>query len=198
LSGSLSFGLRFVLSSGGSGYSSLSRALSSSLSSSGSGPSSSSFLDCRSFGGAVVVTGIGRTASLLFEHATVEVGLLAANLDVDHACTALRRGDFDFALGLALQRDFAGRSRALLAAVRTAQERQELHLGVVADHVIRAGDPNPGFIELRQQPLDGYFQYLGKLANSHIRHIRPPDPLLISTPLKPVAPRCRTSAYAPP
>ncbi len=44
----------------------------------------------------------------------------------------------------------------------------------------------------------GTSQYLGKLANSHIRHIRPPDPLLVTTPLKPVAPRCRTSAYAPP
>jgi hypothetical protein len=50
------------------------------------------------------------------------------------------------------------------------QERQQLHLGVVADSVVGAGNANASFVELRQQTLDGYFQYLGKLANCHIRH----------------------------
>src|ERR1041384_527638 len=52
----------------------------------------------------------------------------------------------------------------------TPQERQQLHLGVVADGVVGAGNANAGFVELRQQTLDGYFQYLGKLANCDIRH----------------------------
>ena len=64
------------------------------------------------------------------------------------------------------------------APMGTPQERQQFHLRVVADRVIRAGHLNAGLIELRQQALDGYFQYLGKLANSHIRHERPPAPLI--------------------
>ena len=42
------------------------------------------------------------SARLLFEHAAIQVRLLAADLDVDHARTALRRGDLDLALRLAL------------------------------------------------------------------------------------------------
>ncbi len=138
------------------------------------------------------------TAGLLFEHAAIEVRLLGTDFDVDHARTALRRGDFDFALGFALERDLARRRRVLVTPMRTPQERQQFHLGVIADRRIRAGHLNSGFIKLRQQALDGHFQYLGKLANSHIRHRTPSSPA-ITTPLKLVAPpRNRTSAYVQP
>ena len=69
--------------------------------------------------GRISVTDVWRRVRLLFEHGAVHIRLLAANLDVDHARTALRRGDFDFALGLALQGDLARRSRFLRAPVRT-------------------------------------------------------------------------------
>ena len=52
---------------------------------------------------------------------------------------------------------------------------------------------NAGFVELREQALDRYLQYLGKLANCHIRHKGPP-----LGPLRLAAERIRTSAYAPP
>ena len=135
--------------------------------------------------------------ALGFQRGAIEIRLLATYLDVHHARTPLRRGDFDFALRLALECDLGRRGRTFRAPMRAPQERQQFHFRVVADQVIRAGHLNSGFIELRQQALDRYFQYLGKLANSHIRHTRPPAQL-ITTPLKLVDSRSRTSAYAPP
>jgi len=64
-------------------------------------------------------------SSLLFQHITLDVGLLLANFDVHRTSTSLRAGQLELALRLALERDFAGRSIAVLAtSVGATQMRQ--------------------------------------------------------------------------
>ena len=125
---------------------------------------------------------------LFLDHRTVEVRLLATHLDRDRAGPALRRGELDLLLRLALQRDLARSRGILLATVRAAQVRQEVHLGFVADDVVRAADPDAGLAELHEQLLDRNLQDLGELRDRHFCHvIRPP-----LTPAGPV----RTNACA--
>ena len=88
-----------------------------------------------------------RGAVLLLEHVALDVGALDAHFDADGARAALRAGQLQFALRLALERDArrrrAGRGRA--AAVAAAQVRQQLELGVLADQVIGAGHAMPAW-----------------------------------------------------
>src|SRR5207253_6852909 len=75
----------------------------------------------------------------LFQHVALDVGTLAAHLDVDGAGAPLGARQLQLALGLALERDAARRAVAVrLAPVAAAQVRQQLELGVVADARIGA------------------------------------------------------------
>jgi hypothetical protein len=58
----------------------------------------------------------------------------------------------------------------IVVAVAAAQMRQQLVLGILADHVLSAVDFDPGLIELLQQPVDGYLQHLGELGYGYICH----------------------------
>jgi hypothetical protein len=55
------------------------------------------------------------------------------------------------------------RGGVLALAVGAAQVREQLELGVLADRVLRATDGDPRLLELREQPVDGYLQDVGKL-----------------------------------
>ena len=111
-------------------------------------------------------------ARLLLEHVALDVGALAAHLDVDGARAALVAGELQLALRLALERDLARRAhrRRVVAAVAAAQVRQQLELRFLADHVLGLDDLDAGLIELREQPVDRHLQHLGKLGNRYFSH----------------------------
>jgi hypothetical protein len=54
--------------------------------------------------------------------------------------------------------------------VGTAQVREQLQLGLVADHRVRAADLDAGLVELRQQPVDRNLEHLRELADRNFRH----------------------------
>ena len=111
-------------------------------------------------------------ARLILEHLALDVGALAAHLDIDGARAALRARELQLRLRLAAQRDLARRGVGLrvVAAVAAAQMRQQLVLRILADHVLGAVDLDPGLIELLQQPIDRYLQHLGELRDRYICH----------------------------
>jgi hypothetical protein len=47
---------------------------------------------------------------------------------------------------------------------------EELMLRVFADHVLGAIHLDTGLIELLQQPIYGYFEYLSELSDGYICH----------------------------
>ena len=111
---------------------------------------------------------------LILEHLALDVGALAAHLDVDRAGAALRARELQLRLRLAPQGDLAGRGIGLrvVAAVAAAQMREQLVLRILADHVLGAVDLDPGLIELLQQPVDRHLQNLGELRDRYICHAR--------------------------
>ena len=109
-------------------------------------------------------------ASLLLQHIALDVSALLAHLDVDRARTPLVGALTQLALRLALERDLARRGAFTLAAVTTAQEGQQLELGVVADPGVRTAHGNPRLFELHQKPLDRHFQNFGKLCDCDVGH----------------------------
>ena len=77
---------------------------------------------------------LGLAGTLVFDGVPLDVSLLGTHLDVDGAGLAQRGAHLDFALYLAVQGDLAWRLGCVFAlAMRTAQERQQLHLGVVVN-----------------------------------------------------------------
>ncbi len=111
-------------------------------------------------------------ARLIFEHLALDVGALAAHLDVDGARAALRARELQFRLRFAPQGDLA-RSRVglhVVVAVAAPQVRQQLVLRILADHVLGALDPDSRLIELLQQPIDRHFQHLGELGDGNVCH----------------------------
>ena len=109
---------------------------------------------------------------LILENLALDIGALAAHLDIHGPCAALGTCQLEFGLGLASQRDLARRGVGLhvIAPVAAAQMRQQLMLGVLADHVFRTVHPDAGLIELLQQPIDRNFQHLGELRDGYICH----------------------------
>jgi hypothetical protein len=107
---------------------------------------------------------------LLLQHISLDVRALHAHFHVHGACTALRARELDLALLLALQRDFARRAALFFAAMTPPQMSKELELRFIAYSSFGAGDLDAGLIELHEQPIDRYFQDLGKLRNSYIGH----------------------------
>jgi hypothetical protein len=81
-------------------------------------------------------------------------------------------------LRLAPQRYLSRRRIGLhvIAAVTTAQMREQLVLRILADHVFRAIDPNAGLIELLKQPIHRHLEYLGELRDGYICHTAAPKP----------------------
>src|SRR5690606_12339031 len=63
---------------------------------------------------------------LLLEHVPLDIGALAAHLDVDRARPALAARELQLALGFALQCDAPRRRGRILPAVRASQVRQQL------------------------------------------------------------------------
>ena len=55
-------------------------------------------------------------------------------------------------------------------AVASAQMSQQFVLRILADHVLRAIDFDPGLIELLKQPIDRDLQNLGELSDGNICH----------------------------
>jgi hypothetical protein len=109
---------------------------------------------------------------LILEHFALHVGAFAAHLDIDRTRAPLRTGELELRLRFAPQGDLA-RSRIALRFIMTvaaAQMRQELVLGILADHVFRAVDFDAGLIELLQQPIDRYLQHLSELSDGYICH----------------------------
>ena len=80
-------------------------------------------------------------------------------------------GELQLALRLALERDAAGRRAFAAAAVAATQVRQQLELGVLADHVLRTGDGDAGLIELCDQAVHRHLQYVGELSNGYVSHM---------------------------
>ena len=120
-------------------------------------------------------------ARLVLEHFALHIGALAAHLDVDRAGAPLGARQLQLRLGFAPQRDLAGRGIGLDvgAAMTAAQMRQQFMLRLLADHVLRAVDLDPGLIELLEQPVDRYLQHLGELCDGDICHIAAPRPSLL-------------------
>ncbi len=110
-------------------------------------------------------------AGLLLEDVAFDVGALLTHLDVDRARPALVAAELELARRLAVQRDLARRGLArILAAVRLAKMRQQLELRVLADDVVGAADLDAGFVELNQQAIDRYLEYLREIRDGHFRH----------------------------
>src|SRR5688572_15163102 len=141
---------------------------------------------------ALLVERLLGDARLLLEHVALDIGALAADLDVDHARLPERRRDLDLALGLAAQRDLAWGAAVLGLAVRLAQVRQELVLRILADAVLGAERPDAGFLELRQQLVDRNLEDLGELLDCDVGHLLLPPPGLRPDP------HSRTGARAQP
>ena len=120
-------------------------------------------------------------ARLILEDLALDVGALAAHLDIHRSGAALRARELEFGLRLAAQRDLARRRVGLgvVAPVAAAQVREQLVLGILADHVIRAADPDPGLIELLKKPVDRHLQHLGELRDGYICHAAAPKPWLL-------------------
>ena len=120
-------------------------------------------------------------ARLILEDLALDVGALAAHLDIHRSCAALRARELEFRLRLAAQRDLARRRVRLgvIAPVAAAQVREQLVLGILADHVIRTADPDAGLIELLKQPVDRHLQHLGELRDGYICHAAAPKPWLL-------------------
>ena len=118
---------------------------------------------------------------LIGENFALDVGLLAADLDIDCARPALRAGELQFGLGFAPERDLAGSGVGLdlVATVAAAQMREQIVLGVLADHVLGAVDLDAGLVELLEQPVHGDFQHLGELSDCYICHTAAPKPSLL-------------------
>jgi hypothetical protein len=95
-------------------------------------------------------------ALLFLEHGAVQVGFLRRTSTLT-VRAALLRGELDFLLRLALQRDLA-RRRVLDAAVRAAQVREQLHLRVVADDVIALPTLMPASSSCVEQRSTGTFR----------------------------------------
>ena len=109
---------------------------------------------------------------LILEHFALDVGALAAHLDIHRARAALGARELQLGLRFAAQRDFARRGVALgfVMTVAAAQMRQQLVLGIFADHVFGAVDFDAGLIELLQQPIDRNLQHLRELSDGYICH----------------------------
>ena len=128
--------------------------------------------------------------SLLFEHIALDVGLLLANFDVHRTSTTLRAGQLELALRLALERDLAGRSIAVVAtAVAATQMSQQFELRIIADAIVGSVHFDACLIELHEQPIDRHLQDFGKLGNCYFCH-RLFNPPCLTGPL-------RTSGHAP-
>ena len=141
---------------------------------------------------ALLVDRLLCNARLLLEHVALDVGALAPDFDADGARLAERRGDLDFALRLAAQRDLARRTAFLGLAVRLAQVGQELVLRILADAVLGAERRDAGLLELRQQLVDRNLQDLGELLDRDVGHLSLP-----LSGLRP-DPHSRTGARAQP
>ena len=124
---------------------------------------------------ALLVGGALRLLVLLFENVALDVGFLVANFDVHRARATLRARLLELALRLARQRDLARRGGAgglagLGGAMRAAQVREQLELGLVADQRLGACDLDSRGLELHEQPVDRNLQDFGKLCNGDIGH----------------------------
>src|SRR6202030_4539166 len=87
---------------------------------------------------AAVVDLVLLGARLLLQHVALDVGALAAHLDIEGARAPLHAGELQLALGLAPEGDLARRAVAIgVAAVAAAQVREQLEFGVVADARVR-------------------------------------------------------------
>ncbi len=129
-------------------------------------------------------------ACLLLEHVALDVRALLPDLDVDGARAPLAAREPELALRLAAQRDARGRGVVgVLAPVRTAQVRQQLELGVLADDVVGAGDLDAGLVELVDEAINRDLEGLGEFRDFYLRHG--------ASSLKPAA-RSRTSGPEPP
>ena len=117
-------------------------------------------------------------ARLILEHLALDVGALAAHLDIHGARAALRARELQLRLRFAAQGDLARRGIdvPVIAAVAAPQMGEQLMLRILADHVLRAVDLDPRLIELLQQPIDRYFQDLGELRDRYICHTAAPKP----------------------
>src|SRR5450631_2373417 len=111
-------------------------------------------------------------ARLILKDFALHVGALAAHLDIHRSRTALRACEFQLRLRFAAQRNLARRCIALglVVTVTAAQVRQQLMLGVFADHVFSAVDFDAGLIQLLQQPIDRNLQHLSELSDGYICH----------------------------
>src|SRR6186713_2577573 len=116
-----------------------------------------------------------RLLVLLFENVALDIGFLVANFDVHRACAPLRARLLELALRFACERDLARRGgtgglAGLGGAVRAAQMREQLELGLVADQRLGAGDLDSRRLELHEQPVDRNLQDFSKLCNGDIGH----------------------------
>jgi hypothetical protein len=83
-----------------------------------------------------------------------------------------------------------GAAASLLGApVRATQVRQQLELGLVADAVVGALDPDAGLVELREQLVDRDLQDLGELGDGDFTFRHPGRPLRPARRLEPVLAR---------
>jgi hypothetical protein len=130
---------------------------------------------------------------LLLEHIALDVRTLAPHLDIHRTRAALRTGQPQFRLRLALERNATRRtgcSGAFLLAMTAAEVRQKLELRILANRVIRSADLDPGLVELRQQSLNRYLQYVCELFDGDVSHSLTPQisSLRLAAPLRTNAP----------
>ncbi len=112
-------------------------------------------------------------AGLLLQHVALDIGALLADLHVHRSGAPLPARQLQLALRLAVQRDAARRRIAgIFAAMRLAQMRQQLELGVLADDVLPAVDLDARLIELLDESIDRHLQYLREFCDRHFRHLR--------------------------
>ncbi len=139
---------------------------------------SSSARRCGLLGLARAIDLLLRGARLLLEHVALDVGPLGPHLDLHGTRLAHRGGDLDLRLGAPLERDAPRCRGTFFLAMRLAQVRQQLELGVLADDVVGAADLDAGFVELREQLVDRHLKDLGELRYGDFCHSCLPRGLL--------------------
>ena len=127
---------------------------------------------------------------LFFQNITLDVRFLLANFDVHRTSATLHAGQLELALRLALERDFARRSIAVVTtSVSTTQMSQQFEFRIIADASVGSVHFDACLVELHEQPIDRHFQDFCELGNCYFCHRLLNPPCLTGLP--------RTNGHVP-
>ena len=138
--------------------------------------------------------GLAAAGNLFLHQTALDISTFLTYLDAnDLDLPGRTAAHLDFAMRLALERDFLGLDHSLdqPVAMTLAQVRQQIHFLLFRDRGIGPGDRDAGLGELFQQAIHRYADDRRKLFDRYIRHLPPPRRA------HPTARSSKTKALAP-